>query len=152
MTDISLFASLPTSWVGAGTNHENEAFTASLNIESLVDGKAVKIDYVATGVDGKHLHRETGLLSSDHTGKLCLWPVMEELPFVLPHRATRIHQDGDSWSVTFSTGDEGKSVSFQEEIVIFKTKDGKLSYEHRWGMPGREFGPKSTCLFSADAG
>jgi hypothetical protein len=152
MTDISCLTDLPKSWVGAGSNHDNEAFTATLEIEHLVGRKAVKIDYVATRIDGIHLHRETGLLSSDHTGKLCLWPVMEELPFVLPHRAAQFHQEGSHWSITFATGDEGKSVSFQEEIVIFKTKDGKLGYEHRWGMPGRAFGPKSTCMFDVRAG
>jgi hypothetical protein len=146
MINISLFTNLPKSWIGAGTNHENEAFTATLEIEHLIGRKAVKIDYVATRIDGKHLHRETGVLSSDHTGQLCLWPVMEELPFVLPHRANQVFQEGDDWSITFSTGEEGKSVSFQEEIVIRRTKDGKLGYEHGWGMPGRAFGPKSMCL------
>ncbi len=49
MPDITRFTNLPTSWVGTGTNHENEAFTATLRMESLVDGKAVKIDYVMPG-------------------------------------------------------------------------------------------------------
>ena len=152
MTHLALFRHLPNFWQGTGINHENETFTATLKIEALVDSKAIKLDYVATRVDGKHLHRESGLLAIDHNGTLCLWPVMEELPFVLPHRALEVRVNFDVWSVTFATGEEGNAVSFQEEIAISKDSDGNLVYEHRWGMPGLRFGPKSACKFIATDG
>ena len=148
MTHLALFLNLPANWSGVGVNHENEAFTARLTIEVLVGGKAAKLDYIATRNDGKHLHCESGLISMDQNGTICLWPVMEELPFLIPHRAADVRVDSDAWSVTFATGEEGIAVSFQEEIVIFKDSAGNLGYEHRWGMPGRKFGPKSACTFT----
>jgi hypothetical protein len=82
----ALLSQAPT-FVGNGSNHEGEHFVGRLELQPLVNDSALVLHYTATRSDGKPLHQEATLLAVAPDGALCLWPVMEELPFVLPHRA-----------------------------------------------------------------
>jgi len=63
--------------------------TSSLNF-------LLMLHFTAIGTDGRHLHKEATLLATAPDGRLCLWPVMEELPFVLPHPQASNALDADA--------------------------------------------------------
>jgi hypothetical protein len=71
---------------------------------------------------------------------------MEELPFVLAHpaieRAAEI--SGALQTVTFASGPRGATSEFREELTISVHPDGVLVYAHAWGLPGGEFGERSS--------
>ena len=134
------------AFTGRGTNHENQAFTARLTITPVMAGRALTLHYVATGIDGQHLHEEFTLLALAGDQRLCLWPVMDELPFVIPHVET-----GDASAPcaalrgVFATGRRDAADQFREEIGIECTTDGGLRYSHAWGLPGGAFEARSSC-------
>lgn len=109
------------------------------------------LHYTATRGDGKHLHKEATLLAAGPDGALCLWPVMEELPFVLPHRAIdSSHDDEDgTLAVVFSSGPRNTFNSFREEITIALKPGGELRIAHSWRTPGGAFAERSRCTLSA---
>ena len=72
---------------GNGVNHEGQPFVGTLTIAPVMAGAAVTLHYTATGLNGQALHEEFALLGLGDDQRLCLWPVMTELPFVIPHRA-----------------------------------------------------------------
>ena len=150
---IPTLLSGPLKLVGHGTNHESEAFIGRLEIQSLVNGSSLLLQYTATRTDGKHLHREATLLGTDQNNQLCLWPVMEELPFVLPHPEVSNTQNEDgTLVVVFASGSRDAAEYFREEINIEVRANGELRYAHSWGMPGGAFAARSSCLLSpADA-
>ena len=133
-------------FTGRGVNHENEAFTARMTIAAVMAGRALTLHYVATGIDGQHLHEEFTLLALAGDQRLCLWPVMDELPFVIPHVET-----GDASAPcaalrgVFATGRRDAADQFREEIEIECLADGGLRYSHAWGLPGGAFEARSSC-------
>jgi len=141
MTILEALASGPSVYVGSGTNHDAERFAGSLEVQPLLGGIAVLLHYEAKLSSGEVVHAESTLLAPDMNGTLSLWPVMSELPGVLPHRA--IVQSNAA--ATFSSGSRGDSSSFREEITISISDDGSLTYAHAWGMPGGEFAERSSC-------
>jgi hypothetical protein len=142
----ALLSQSPT-FIGTGTNHEGENFVGRLEMQALVNASALMLHYTATRTDGKHLHKEATLLAVGPDGALCLWPVMEELPFVLPHRAIDSAHDkaGGSLAVIFATGPRDMINTFREEITIALKPGGELRIAHSWGMPGGAFAQRSTC-------
>lgn len=152
---LEALAAAPTrSYAGPGINHEGEVFTGRLDVEWLVDMRAAMLHYTAVRVGGDPrepaLRREATLLARDPQCGLCLWPVMEELPFVLPHRQIdrTVEADG-SLVLVFSTGPREAVEAFREEIVVALHPHGSLTYAHRWGMPGAGFGDRSSCRLAA---
>ena len=141
MTLLGALASGPSVYAGSGINHEAERFAGSLEVQPLLGGIAVLLHYEAKLSSGEVVHAESALLASDMTGTLSLWPVMSELPGVLPHRAI---VQGKA-SATFSSGNREDSSSFREEITVSISDDGSLTYAHAWGMPGGEFAERSSC-------
>ena len=146
---MNLLAALsngPALFSGPGINHEGENFVGRLEILNLIGGKGLLLHYTATRSDGRLVHEESTLLSTNNEQDLCLWPVMEELPFVLPHpefsRSTR--EDG-TLVVVFASGPRSSSEIFREEIAIEASEDGSISYSHAWGMPGGSFEARSKC-------
>jgi hypothetical protein len=146
MNLLTILLSNSRGFVGQGVNHEGEAFRGVLEVQPLVNNSALMLHYTATRTDGMHLHKEAMLLASDTEGKLCLWPVMEELPFVLPHIEVSNTRDSDgTLVVVFSSGPRQDVEAFREEITIEIGPTGGLRYAHSWGMPGGEFAQRSSC-------
>nr|WP_295778149.1 hypothetical protein [Rhodoferax sp.] len=148
----ALLAQAPV-FVGNGSNHEGESFAGRLEMQALVNGSALVLHYTATRADGRHLHKEATLLAAAQDGALCLWPVMEELPFVLPHRAidsTHDEEDG-TLAVLFASGPRDAMNTFREEITISLNPGGELRIAHSRGMPGGAFVERSHCTLRAVA-
>ena len=136
----------PRRWAGRGINHAGDRFRAVLQLQPLVGGKALLLDYVVTGDNGVHFHAEATLLGRDAAGALCLWPVMEELPGVLAHPqiAGEVSASG-AISATFASGPRSTRDAFREEITLVLHPDGGLELCHAWGLPGGEFDDRSSC-------
>jgi hypothetical protein len=142
----------PTAFHGEGVNEENEAFVGELKIQVLEGGRAALLCYVATLSTGKIVHTESSLLGTGPTGKLCLWPVMSEVPVILPHAelTTEVGPRGEV-KATFGSGPRNDSASFREEITIQIKSDRSLVYAHAWGLPGGAFEDRSSCHMAPSA-
>lgn len=153
MNLLEILRSLPSVFSGAGTNHEGESFAGRLELQPLVNATALMLHYTATRDDGKHLHKESTLLAAAPDGVLCLWPVMEELPFVLPHRAIdqtdRPVAEDDMLAIVFASGPRDMAGVFREEITIAVKSNADLHIAHSWGMPGGAFAQRSHCTLRA---
>ena len=146
MNLLGALLSRPRRYTGSGTNHEAERFNGVFELQPLVGQSAVLLHYTATRVDGLHLHREATLVALDADGTPCLWPVMEELPFVLPHSQLTCTAPGlDTLVFVFSSGPRDATESFREEITIELGPKDRLIYAHAWGMPGAPFAQRSRC-------
>ena len=147
MNLIALLLSHGHTFAGQGTNHEGEHFLGVLELLPLVNGSALMLHYTATRIDGKHLHREATLLGKGHQTELCLWPVMEELPIVLPHpQVSGTVLAGGGVKVIFASGTREMTEHFREEITVELKPTGELTYAHSWGMPGGTFEERSSCM------
>lgn len=146
MNLLTLLLSQSRRFVGQGINHEGEAFRGVIEVQPLISDSALMLHYTATRNDGVHLHKEATLLASNAEGKLCLWPAMEELPFVQPHVAISTVRHSDlTLAVVFSSGPRETVAAFREEITFEIGPGGGLRYAHGWGMPGGEFSQRSSC-------
>ena len=132
-------------WSHYGKNHEGQTFLGVLALQRLASDRGIVLHYTAT-VDGREVHAESSLLARGVHGGLCLWPVMSELPVVLPHVESSSTSDaGCLVRVIFSSGPREDTANFREEITLALHRDGKLSYAHAWGMPGGPFDDRSVC-------
>jgi hypothetical protein len=148
MNLISALVSGSKNYAGIGLNHEGQEFIGSLVVQPLLDSLGVMLHYTATLSTGEQVHAECTLMAPDMNGELTLWPVMSELPGVLPHKATSVSRT----EATFSSGDRDDLGQFREEIRIRLSPDGSLAYAHAWGMPGGKFEDRSSCsMFPSDA-
>ena len=136
----------PVFFTGGGINHEGENFLGRMEIRKLVGGKGILLHYTATRDDGILVHEESTLLSTNDKQDLCLWPVMEELPFVLPHPelSSSVRENG-TLVVVFASAPRSFTEVFREEITFESNQDGSISYSHAWGMPGGSFEARSSC-------
>ncbi|MDP2366760.1 hypothetical protein [Rhodoferax sp.] len=136
----------PGQYTGHGVNHEGERFHGALEVQPLVNNSALMLHYTATREDGVRVHSEATLLAHNAAGMPCLWPVMAELPFVLPHTETsNTAQDDATLVVVFSSGPRDNMEAFREDITIEVSPNGRLRYAHSWGMPGGVFAQRSSC-------
>lgn len=146
MNILGVLASGPTAYRGRGVNHENETFVGELKVQALEGARAVMLSYSVTLETGKVVHTESTLLGTGPDGKLCLWPVMSELPVVLPHTEVMTKTELGTYSLAvFGSGPREDSGNFREEISIQVNSDGSLVYAHAWGLPGGEFRDRSSC-------
>lgn len=143
---VSTLANGPQCYRGEGINHDQQSFLGTLRVQPIEDGRAVLLNYVATLPDGAVVHSETALIGIGPNGILCLWPVMGELPVVLPHelKSTEPRTD-EGIKATFATGTREASDAFREEISIALRVDGSVIYAHAWGLPGGQFSERSSC-------
>ena len=147
---VKRLMSLDQVFRGEGFNHEQERFAAQLRIEPIVDGRALLLRFQAMLLDGSIAHEECTLLGAGPDGNLCLWPVMSELPTVLPHMHQPTAAVGGG-RFTFASGLRGDLSCFREEITIELGEDGSLTYSHAWGMPGEAIAPRSSvCMLPVD--
>jgi hypothetical protein len=116
-------------------------------VQPLVGGAAAMLHYTATRDDGTRVHAESTLLARASDGSLCLWPVMDELPYVLPHTLVSAASDDAAGEIVhvFATGARGDTAVFREEITVRLVRGGRLLYAHAWGLPGGEFADRSHC-------
>ncbi|QEL54817.1 hypothetical protein [Chromobacterium paludis] len=150
---LAALQSLPKQFCGEGINHEDQTFTGCLHWQSLPGQRALLLHYTASGTDGAILHQETTLLGYQPDGTLCLWPVMEELPFVLPHPAARFAESGHGvLEVVFASGPRSLGELFRQEITIRLESNGLLYYAHAWGLPKGSFEDRSHCRLSPVGG
>lgn len=149
MTLLQTLAARSGRWQGRGINHEQEAFTGTLQIEPLVGGAAVLLRYRATLDDGSVAHEEASLLAPGPDGVACLWPVMSELPVVLPHVRQPPHDD--AMRGVFASGPRDDAEAFREEITLAFEPGGTLWFAHAWGLPGGAFADRSWCRLSPAA-
>ena len=146
MSMLELLASGPKAFRGEGVNHENESFIGALTVQPLEGGRAVLLSYTATLATGTIVHSESTLLGAGPDGKLCLWPVMSELPMVLPHKELTTKSESESVMLAvFSSGSRHDLAKFREEISIRVNSNGSLVYAHAWGLPGGNFEDRSSC-------
>ncbi len=152
MNLLHLLTAAAPLYRGEGINHEGERFDAELRIERLAADHALLLRYRATLDDGSLAHEEATLLGLDADGRPCLWPVMSELPVVLPHRAVAGAPRGDGVTAfVFASGPRDDAQQFREEITIEHHPDASLVYAHAWGMPGEAFAPRSSARLVAAA-
>ena len=146
MNVLGVLTSGPTAFRGEGINHENEPFVGELSVQTLEGGSAALLKYVATLQNGEVAHSESTLLGVGPDGNLCLWPVMSELPVVLPHVEKISHSEpGTFTEAVFASGNRDDPSSFREEITVRVNSDGSLLYAHAWGLPGGSFEERSSC-------
>ena len=127
-------------------NHEKESFIGELKVQPLENGRALLLRYTATLLSGNVAHSESTLLGTGPDGKLCLWPVMSELPVVLPHTEVMSKTEPGKYTLAvFGSGPQEDSAKFREEITIQVGSDGSLVYAHAWGMSGGNFEERSSC-------
>lgn len=139
---LERLARAPGTYRGSGVNHEQQAFDALLQVEPLVDGRAVLLRYRATLADGSLAHEECTLLAPGPDGAPCLWPVMSELPVVLPHAWQPADARADRG--VFASGPHDDTAIFREEITIALEPGDTLTYAHAWGLPGDGFAARSS--------
>ena len=146
MNVLGVLTSGPTAFHGEDINHENEPFVGELTVQSLEGGSAALLKYVATLQNGEVAHSESTLLGVGPDGNLCLWPVMSELPVVLPHVERISHSEPGAFTeAVFASGNRDDPSSFREEITVRVNSDGSLLYAHAWGLPGGSFEERSSC-------
>ena len=146
MNLLGVLTSGPTAFRGEGMNHENESFIGELNVQSLEGGRAALLRYTATLLTGTVVHSESTLIATEPDGKLCLWPVMSELPVVLPHTEVMNKTESGKYALAvFGSGERDDSATFREEISIQVNTDKSLVYAHAWGLPGGTFEDRSSC-------
>ncbi len=135
-----------TVFSGEGVNEESEPFVGELRIQVLEGGRAALLIYIAKLHTGKIVHAESSLLGTGPNGKLCLWPVMSEIPVVLPHveLSAEAGLAGEIKAV-FGSAPRGEVASFREEITIQINADRSVVYAHAWGLPGGAFQDRSSC-------
>jgi hypothetical protein len=144
MNILSALASGPKAYRGNGVNHEQEPFVGELQVQVLEGGRAVLLMYSATLEKGAVVHTESTLLATGQDGMLCLWPVMSEIPFVLPHTEVAVKAEpGKHFTAIFGSGPCGETTAFREQITIQINSDESLIYAHAWGLPGGEFKDRS---------
>ncbi|WP_374587407.1 hypothetical protein [Ideonella dechloratans] len=147
----------PQQWRGLGRNHEDEEFTGRLELQPLVEERGVLLRYRALRLpDGRLVHEEATLLARDTEGRLCLWPVMSELPGIWCHHIVlaegRLDAAPDTrgrWEARFATDPREARDSFRQEIRLTLDPAGELRYAHAWGLPGGDFGERSACAMRA---
>lgn len=146
MNILAALASGPKAYRGEGVNEERETFVGELRVTTLEKGRAVLLGYVATLPTGEVVHTESSLLATAPNGKLCLWPVMSEIPVVLPHPEIPAAASSETELKTvFGSGPRSEVMSFREEITIQINQDRSLVYAHAWGLPRGAFEARSSC-------
>ena len=147
MNILEALASGPKIFRGEGVNEEQERFIGEMTVQVLEGGRAALLCYVAKLSSRQVVHTESTLLGTGPNGKLCLWPVMSEIPAILPHVEIAVHAVvGGGMKSIFSSGPRDDPSTFREEIAIQINPDGSLVYAHAWGLPGSAFEDRSSCL------
>ena len=145
MNLLDALVSGPATFCGEGVNEENETFVGEMKVQVLEGGRAALLRYVATLHTGKVVHTESSLLGTGPNGRLCLWPVMSEIPVILPHTEVSAETSPSGHvKAVFGSGTRNDASSFREEITIEINADRSVVYAHAWGLPGGAFEDRSS--------
>ncbi|UTH74081.1 hypothetical protein [Chromobacterium sp. IIBBL 290-4] len=139
---------LPFPLRGSGINHEDQHFSGTLQLQ-ILPGANMILGYAAHGENSELYHQESTLLGCLPDGALCLWPAMDELPFILAHPVTRQRRPStDLLIAEFASGPLDDTHRFRQQISIELDLNGRLRYAHAWGLPDGEFADRSYCDFT----
>lgn len=130
-------------FVGKGRNHENQPFTGTLTLTSILSGRGIQIQFEAKGNDGTVYHSEHSLISFADDEKLHMWNLNSNVPCVLQHKFDRVDKVTEGTAYIFSYNNKDNLKVFREEIAFEIFDDGQIGYRYSWGMPGQHFAPRS---------
>lgn len=126
------------AYTGRGINHEDEEFDALVKLSVVGGGNGVLIEFRATGIDDVVFHDESVIVAPALSGEVTYLPISSNVLFVLPHEVGELTSD----SVSFVSGDFDSAEGFRERIDIGYSDSLTVSYS--WGIPGEDFGPRSS--------
>lgn len=130
---------------GQGTNHSEAGFLGELELMPLLDGKALRLNYIAMDDHGQVLHREYSTLAPDENGLLCLWNLNSNTPGLLCHSlsAEEYTTEGNHL-MHFEYGKPDQHEQFREQVTLTLHAGGAISYDYAWGLPGEDFEERSS--------
>lgn len=130
---------------GVGINHENQKFLAFFRLEPLLEGKAIRIHYKATGLDDTVYHEEISTIAPSEDQSLALYNLNTDTPALLVHKLKEFKPElGAKEGLVFTYNDPEDRQFFREEIHLGFYANGDLSYRYSWGMPKGDFGFRSS--------
>jgi hypothetical protein len=133
---MELLTGYAGSYRGEGLNHEEQSFEGELEVRAVVGGRGATLSYSATGPTGVIYHAEHSLIGLDEQGSLALWPVMVQLPAVLPHQLVSSSEGASGRrTLVFRHGDPAQEEVFRQELTLDLWPNGDVSYRHAWGLP-----------------
>lgn len=140
------------SYGGEGLNHENQKFRAQFSIEPLLGGRAARIHYKATGLDdGQVYHEEISIIAPTLDEKLVLQNLNTNMPGITTHLFTKRQAElGAKEGFVFNFNDSTDERQFREEICLSLYANGDLGYRYSWGLPGSDFGFRSSVRLKRD--
>lgn len=139
----------PRTFAGKGLAWHREDFSGLLEFKPLLSRSALLIYYSATSADGRRLHSEATLLGRAEDNEFCLWPVVEELPFIAAHPlASNVRSEDGCRIAVFATTPRAAADRFQGEITIELDPRGMLVYSHAWGLAGAPLEHRLSCTLS----
>lgn len=150
MTDhLKMLNAASGTYLGNGLNHEDQAFTGTLNLRGLLDGRGTSIQFTAIGSDGKLYHQEASTIAPTISENLALWNFNSNSPGLICHelRDTK-PKSGALSSYTFSYNQASDINLFREEITLDIWENKDISYSYSWGMPGGDFKERSSARMS----
>lgn len=132
------------TYVGEGTNHENQPFTGQLELKPVLGGRGIQLKFSATGKDGKLYHQEESMIAPSIQEKLTLWNFNTNTPGLVPHelRTTEI-KPNTLMSLVFGFNKPEDKNTFREEVALDIWDKLSLSYTYSWGLPGDDFQERS---------
>ncbi|MBS1961104.1 MAG: hypothetical protein JST04_02725 [Bdellovibrionales bacterium] len=140
---------------GGGTNHEGETFTSIARIGEALGsasrGGGIALEYTAR-VGSHVVHDERSLVGRDENGDWALFAMTTNTPAVLKHvlSESKSRREGDEWVLTFEYGDAENREAFRERLDLrFHETRRTFGYDYFWGLPGKDFGRRSSSEMSA---
>ena len=141
------------TYVGQGTNHKGQPFAGNLELQSILDGRGVKLTFTATGNDGTVFHKEESTIAPSIQEKLTLWNFNTNTPGLVPHELRDYEsKQGAASSFVFGFNNPDDKNTFREEVTLDIWDKSSLSYTYSWGLPGGEFKERSGIRMSKTNG
>lgn len=145
MTELAQILTASGSYRGEGINHENQKFTAEFSIEPLLGGRGARIHYKASGAGGEVYHEEISTVAPMLGENLVLNNLNTNMPGICSHVfKNRQAELGAKDGLVFAYNEPDQNDRFREEICLAFYANGDLSYRYSWGMPGDDFGFRSS--------
>lgn len=145
MSDLERLLATVGPWHGHGIDHDDQPFHGELHVEPLIGGRAVGLRFTATGIDGTVYHDEHAWITADPAGALGLWTLHGNAPGVTAHRLRAGAPAPDAErTLCFGAGDPADRGAYRVEVALDFFADGSLGYRYAWGLPGGDFGPRSS--------
>lgn len=130
-------------YMGEGVNHENQPFTGTLELRSVLGGLAWAFAFSAAGAGGAAFHEEESLLAASPSGAPCLVSVSTNDPLVRTYDLRRDETEGEVRRLTFGWGQPEAKTTYRCQITLELYPNDDLGYRFAWGMPGEAFAERS---------